>query len=52
MFDSKVDEVKKHFDTKITDNYPVLQQFKYGVLKILFKWLNSRSQRRSSNAEK
>ncbi len=36
----------------ITDNYPMLQQFKYEVIKILFKWLNRRSQRRSFTKEK
>lgn len=36
----------------ITDNYPMLQQFKYEVVKILFKWLNRRSQRRSFTKEK
>ncbi|MCX7748493.1 MAG: group II intron reverse transcriptase/maturase [Clostridia bacterium] len=35
----------------ITDNYPMLQQFKYEVIKVLFKWLNRRSQRRSFNSE-
>ncbi|WP_038291649.1 group II intron maturase-specific domain-containing protein, partial [Acetivibrio straminisolvens] len=36
----------------ITDNYPMLQQFKYEIVKILFKWLNRRSQRKSFTKEK
>jgi hypothetical protein len=31
----------------VTDNYPMLQQFKYEMVKILYKWLNRRSQRKS-----
>ncbi|MGF7184399.1 group II intron reverse transcriptase/maturase [Desulfitispora alkaliphila] len=36
----------------ITDNIKMLQSYKYAITKLLFKWLNRRSQRRSYTYEK
>ena len=36
----------------VTDNLRMMQNFKYEIIKMLYKWLNRRSQRKSLTKEK
>lgn len=36
----------------ITDNYYMLNNFRYEIIKMMYKWLNRRSQRRSMTVER